>query len=343
MSTIKMPNLSDREAEILYATVESFIETNVPVSSTYLKKKYGFSISPATIRATLANLERKGYLKHLHTSSGRVPTDFGYRHYVDSVQIRSGSNTVILEKIEKNLITIASNVDELLNATAMMLAKISHLFGIVWVAKCEESILSDIELVLLQSKRVMLILATESGLVRSIVLNLDVNVESRHLELITRILKDRLVGLPLKKIQASIQDRLRDTEIYNHEIVQILLDHPEDNFSIEQNKLIYTSSPNEILKQPEFQNLDSYRRLLPALEKQYLTKVFNQDLVEQPPWIYIGYEIQDQHLKECSILTTSFISGGIEGQLGIVGPRRLPYSSIKLLLNHFAEVLPSVL
>lgn len=343
MTIINIPNLSDREAQILFATVESFIQTTVPVSSNYLKKRYGFTISPATIRTTLANLEKKGFLKHIHTSSGRVPTDFGYRYYVDSVQSRNPSISVLPEKIAENLVTIASNVDELLNATAMMLAKISHLFGIVWVAKYEQSILSDIELVLLQSKRVMLILATESGLVRSIVLNLDVNVDARYLDLITQILKDRLVGIPLKKIQLSIKDRLRDTEIYHHEIVQILLDDPHENFSIEQNKLIYTSSPNEILKQPEFQNLVSYQRLLPALEKQYLSEIFKQALIEKPPCAYIGYEIHDQHLTECSILTTSFSSSGINGQLGIVGPTRLPYQSIQTLLNQFAEVLPFVL
>ncbi len=343
MSSSKQHNLNNREAIILKDTVESFIEYSTPISSGFLKKKCGYSFSPATIRSAFSNLEQKGYLMHPHTSSGRIPTDFGYRYYVDALRPIEVFSEYSPEILQNELLNIASNVDDLLDATANMLSRISHLFGVVMISRYQHSILSDIELVPIHSNRIMLILAMESGFVRSIVLNLDVNVNSRHLELITKILKERLAGCSLEDIQATITERLKDTEIFSHEVVQILVNHSSEHFNIEKDKLIYTSSPNALLRQPEFQDINLFQRLLPALEKAYLTQVFNEKFLGKPSCTLIGDETQDKLLNNCAILTKSFIGDTVRGRLGILGPTRLPYKSIQALLNNFAEIIPSVL
>ena len=165
--------LNDRENLILKTTIEDFISSGLPISSQKLYKHYFHSISPATIRNTLAGLEKKGLLKHMHTSSGRVPTDSGYRYYVDTLIQDNTSVIDEYDNISNSLSAVADNLEDLLQATALMLGKISHLFGVVMVSHQQRSILTDIELVQMASDRIMVVLALKSGFLRSIVLNLS--------------------------------------------------------------------------------------------------------------------------------------------------------------------------
>jgi len=335
--------MNSRDALILKDTVESFIELSQPVSSALLKKRYKYPFSPATIRAILFKLENLGFLMHLHTSGGRIPTDSGYRYYVDRMGSLDCPENLSPENLKHDLINISSNVEDLMEATAAMMSRLSHLFGIVIISKYDRSILNEIELVMLQNKRVMLVLAMESGFVRSIILNLDIEIKAKYLELITSILKDRLVGLSLNEIQSTIKDRLNDTIVFSHEVVQILVKYPSEHFIIDNNKIIYTSSPNALLQQPDFSDLHIVRRLLPALDKKHIANLFKHKILGKPPRTLIGDETEDELLNECALLTSSFENSQLRGRLGIIGPRRLPYKLIQTILNNFAEILPSVI
>jgi len=147
MSTVTLPALNDREITILTAIIEKYIESGIPVSSGYIKKYCGLNLSPATIRAVMAALERKGLLTHFHTSGGRVPTDVGYRFYVNATHEIIGSYDPFSDNMKQELLTIVNNVDELLNATVLMLAKVSRKFGVISVSGYQRSILTDIEFV----------------------------------------------------------------------------------------------------------------------------------------------------------------------------------------------------
>ena len=236
MLPINIPDLTDREAAILSAVVECYIESGIPVSSGFLTKNCGLNISSATIRNAMSSLEQKGYLNHLHTSGGRIPTDIGYRFYVNIIPEYQVLDNQITEKIEQELLIISNNVDELLNATAFMLAKVSHMFGVILVFGYQKSMLTDIELVALEGNRVMLVLAMDTGSVESIVLNLNLTIQPKLIQKITRILKERLVGFSLKEIQSTINSRLNDTEMYSHELVQILINNSNKYFHIDRSE-----------------------------------------------------------------------------------------------------------
>ena len=188
MSTIKLPTLNNREATILTAIIEKYIESGIPVSSGYIRKYCGLNLSPATIRAVMAALEQKGLLTHFHTSGGRVPTDVGYRFYVNATHEIIASYDPFSDNIKQELLTIVNNVDELLNATVLMLAKVSRMFGVISVSGYQRSILTDIELVSLEGNRMMLVLALDTGLVKSIVLNLDLDIQPSLVAKITKVL-----------------------------------------------------------------------------------------------------------------------------------------------------------
>ena len=343
MSIYKKHNLTDREAVVLIAVIEGYIENGTPVSSVYIKDHYQLDVSPATIRNEMATLEDKGFLTHLHTSGGRVPTDSGYRFYVNTLQSIHTLDLPVGQDMEKELLTISNNVDELLGATAIMLAKISRMFGVVTISGYQQSTLTDIELVPIQGDRVMLVLALDTGLIKSIVLNLDILINNKRIRNITQLLKDRLVGLSLKDIQTTINHRLNDTELYAHELVQILINERYTYFSIDRNNSIYTSSTNVLLDQPEFQDLSVYQRILPVLEKPFLNNHFKENFNLNSDNTLIGTENGDDRLEECSIITTQFESGMIQGRIGVIGPKRIPYLSLQSLLKKFTEIVQSAI
>ena len=343
MSTIKLPTLNDREATILTAIIEEYIESGTPVSSGYIKKYCGLNLSPATIRAVMASLEQKGLLTHFHTSGGRVPTDVGYRFYVNDTHEIIASYDPFSDNIKNELLTIVNDVDELLNATVLMLSKVSRMFGVISVSGYQRSILTDIELVLLEGNRVMLVLALDTGLVKSIVLNLDLVIQPNLVTKITQVLKDRLIGYSLKEIQSTIRVRLNDLEMYSHELVQVLVNDCEKYFDLNKNESIYTSSYDILLEQPEFQDLTSFQRLLPALDKEYLNQHFQENFNTHSGHTLIGTENEDELLNDCSIITTEFNSDIIKGRIGVLGPKRIPYLTVQSIIEKFAEIIQNAL
>ena len=338
-----MMQLNDRENLILKTTIEDFISSGVPISSQKLYQRYFNSISPATIRNTLAALEKKGLLKHMHTSSGRLPTDSGYRYYVDTL-IQENTTSMIDEydNVSSRLSAVADNLEDLLQATALMLGKISRLFGVVVVSHQQRSILNDIELVQMASDRIMVVLALKSGFIRSVVLNLDLAIKDSVLEVINQALKDRLLGLSLDEIQDTILDRMRETDVYDHEIVQVLIQNSNKHFVISGDKLIYTSSFSQLLDYPEFHKIEKLQTLMALFNEESLEGYFDKYLIADSENILIGKEMGDSNFTDCSIVTNPFDNENIRGQMAILGPTRLPYEQIKTILTNFTEIIGNV-
>ncbi|GEM_PF-274904 len=342
MNYSKYNDLTERDCAILKATIEDYIDNYHPIGSQFLKRRHRFPFSPATIRNSLAKLESLGLLTHVHTSSGRIPTDAGYRFYVDALIEDTSLPSNVYNDVINELTKVANNVDELMQATAEMLAKLSHLFGVVVVSDVEQSILTDIELVPLASDRVMMVLAMTSGLIRSVVLNLEVSVDNDQLSLVTSILKERLIGLTLGEIQNTFEERLHGTDVYDHEIIQILLQHPHNHFSIEEERMIYTSPYNHLLSYPEFQEIEVLRKTLTALDNHYFVQFLSTHTGPGTEYTLIGEETEDALLKHCSVLTARFSIEEITGQLAVLGPTRLPYNQVKSILGNITEILANV-
>jgi heat-inducible transcriptional repressor len=337
-----MMQLNDRENLILKTTIEDFISSGVPISSQKLYQRYIHSISPATIRNTLAALEKKGLLKHMHTSSGRLPTDSGYRYYVDTLIQDNTSMIDEYDNVSNRLSAVADNLEDLLQATALMLGKISHFFGVVMVSHQQRSILTDIELVQMASDRIMVVLALKSGFIRSVVLNLDLAIKDSVLKIINQALKDRLLGLSLDEIQDTILDRMRETDVYDHEIVQVLIQNSDKHFVISGDKLIYTSSFSQLLDYPEFHEIEKLQTLMALFNEESLEGYFDRYLIADSENILIGKEMGDSNFTDCSIVTNPFGNENIRGQMAILGPTRLPYEQIKTILTNFTEIIDNV-
>ena len=335
--------LNQREKEILKKTIEDYISFGTPISSQSLHNNYFNQLSAATIRNSLAKLEQTGMLKSIHTSSGKVPTDNGYRYYVDSLIAENTSTIQEYDNIAQKLSDASDNLEDLLQATAYMLGKISRLFSMVIISKQQKNILNEIELLHLSSERIMLVLGLDSGFIRSIVLNLNVTVNNSLLKFINEALKDRLLGLSLDEIQSSIKERLKESQYFDHEIVQILVQDPNKHFKISGEKLVYTSPFYQLLDYPEFHEINKLKTLMSYIHDKSMEEYFNKYLLDGGNSIIIGKEIGDSNFNNCSIISEPFENNNINGQMLVLGPKRIPYKNIKRILTNFTDIINDVL
>ena len=335
--------LNQREKEILKKTIEDYISFGTPISSQSLHNNYFNQLSAATIRNSLAKLEQTGMLKSIHTSSGKVPTDNGYRYYVDSLIAENTSTIQEYDNIAQKLSDASDNLEDLLQATAYMLGKISRLFSMVIISKQQKNILNEIELLHLSSERIMLVLGLDSGFIRSIVLNLNITIDSSSLKFINEALKDRLLGLSLDEIQLSIKERLKESQYFDHEIVQILVQDPNKHFKISGEKLVYTSPFYQLLDYPEFHEINKLKTLMSYIHDKSMEEYFNKYLLDGGNSIIIGKEIGDSNFNNCSILSEPFENNNINGQMLVLGPKRIPYKNIKRILTNFTDIINDVL
>ena len=335
--------LNQREKEILKKTIEDYISYGTPISSQSLHNNYFNQLSAATIRNSLAKLEQTGMLKSIHTSSGKVPTDNGYRYYVDSLIAENTSTIQEYDNIAQKLSDASDNLEDLLQATAYMLGKISRLFSMVIISKQQKNILNEIELLHLSSERIMLVLGLDSGFIRSIVLNLNVTINNSSLKFINEALKDRLLGLSLDEIQSSIKERLKESQYFDHEIVQILVQDPNKHFKISGEKLVYTSPFYQLLDYPEFHEINKLKTLMSYIHDKSMEEYFNKYLLDGGNSIIIGKEIGDSNFNNCSIISEPFENNNINGQMLVLGPKRIPYKNIKRILTNFTDIINDVL
>ena len=335
--------LNQREKEILKKTIEDYISFGTPISSQSLHNNYFNQLSAATIRNSLAKLEQTGMLKSIHTSSGKVPTDNGYRYYVDTLIAENTSTIQEYDNIAQKLSDASDNLEDLLQATAYMLGKISRLFSMVIISKQQKNILNDIELLHLSSERIMLVLGLDSGFIRSIVLNLNVTINNSSLKFINEALKDRLLGLSLDEIQSSIKERLKESQYFDHEIVQILVQDPNKHFKISGEKLVYTSPFYQLLDYPEFHEINKLKTLMSYIHDKSMEEYFNKYLLDGGNSIIIGKEIGDSNFNNCSIISEPFENNNINGQMLVLGPKRIPYKNIKRILTNFTDIINDVL
>ncbi|GAG98420.1 unnamed protein product, partial [marine sediment metagenome] len=201
--------LDERKKRILRAVVHNYIATALPVGSRSIAKKYKLGLSPATVRNCMADLEELGYLVHPHTSAGRIPTDKGYRFYVDSLMEREDLSLKDKTKIKKEYSHRMNRIDQIMEETSQVLSLFSRYTGLILAPKLEKSIFHHLELVSLENGRILSILITGSGLVKNKIIEVEEILPEERLEEILNLINDRLSNLPLKSIKEFISDQLK--------------------------------------------------------------------------------------------------------------------------------------
>ncbi len=335
-------NLTDREKQVLGNLINYYIASAGPVGSRVIANKFKMGVSPATIRNTLQDLEELGLVAQPHTSAGRVPTDLGYRVYVDYIlkpeALSEAEQNVIKEEIFKE----GRGIKELLGQTCRVLSEITHQLGVSSAPRFEEGILKRIELIPLSHERIMAVVVVESGLARSVIIEVETTISETSLLEVEQVLNERLAGLTLGKIRKTITDRLTDVP-HRGRLIKLIIDSKDQIWSAEGKGDVFVAGVDNLLQQPEFADVVKVSQLIKLLEDSSELREFLMKAKDEGLFITIGNESQWSQIMSCSLVTSSYSVGSISGTIGIIGPTRMPYSKLTSVVEYTARTITEVL
>ena len=339
--------LNDREKSILRSVVQQFIITASPVGSRYITKKYEMGISPATVRNIMADLEESGYVNHPHTSAGRVPTDKGYRYYVDSLMELKKLKSSDKGLINKSLKAEITETDEIFKITSKLLSTITNQLACVTYPDIESGIFEKLQIINLTSTRLMIVISIKSGLVKTITLEIKSTIKSNQLESVQRILNERLAGLRFTEIRKTFKDRFKDVDAKQKPVIRLFIDSVDKIFKDDRktDNLILTGARN-VIKQPEFENPENFEGIIELMEdKDIIIHIMEKstEADQDNVFISIGGENEDIKMRDYSFISKEYKLGETIGMLGIVGPKRMEYSKVVAIVDYIAKMLSEFL
>lgn len=331
-----------RKYKILQAVIHEYIRTNNPVSSRTVCNRYRINLSSATVRNLMEELERENYLTHLHTSSGRVPTDKGYRFYVDTLLQMQQDWLEEEEQIRREYRQRMQELDELLQYTSYLLSNLSKFTGFVLAPPPEQNIVKKIQLIPVGVSKVLVLLITHTGLVRHVLLNMFLTPDT--VWRLNDFLNEKLAGKKLGEVRDSLEEIIREYR-QEQDIFQTLIDAVwRQLFSVSQD--VFLNEPTNL---KDLQPNESLRYFLPAREQKkdllpLLRQVWKDACRGSGTKILIGKETKCARWKDLSIVSAVYRDEERPlGILGILGPKRMDYNQMIKLVNSVARVVSKVI
>jgi heat-inducible transcriptional repressor len=346
--------LTPRERRVLEAVIQTYVRTAEPAGSRVLSRHFGLGVSPATIRNTMSDLEEKGFLMHPHTSAGRVPTDKAYRAYVDSL-LNAPATVVVVserERLHAEISAKNSTIENILRRAAQSLGVLTQELGVALGPRLDASILRSLELVRVGGDRLLLVFTLEGGVVRTVFVEVRGTLADSAVMEVTRVLNERLAGLTLRELRASVGERLRDsaTNPDAEELLNIFVQEGEQLLDAAlpmSEGSVIVGQASVLAAQPEFDGAENLRRLLtlteePARLADALRRTHAGD--ERPGvCITIGGEHGDPRLDTFTVVTAEYHAGSLAGVIGVIGPTRMPYEKVISLVQHTSRLLSELL
>jgi heat-inducible transcriptional repressor len=336
--------LGDRESAVLGAIVYEYITTGKPVGSRSFVQKYSFTISPATMRNTMFDLERMGYLLQPHTSAGRIPTDLGYRFYVDS--LLDTYEFVMNEKVKlrEELIKSETRLDRMFGSLTKTLSLVSKYAGVILTPRPDFTVLKHIELVHLDSNDILVIMVTRNGIVINKRISVSTNVTQEELYKFSKFLTSELCGYAIYEIKKDIFERLRG-QVKEESGLQMALDIAELALAETEEPDLFIDGIENLLHIPEMVEAERLRTLLHLIEEKRLLKGIMERVMEKDGvQTLIGDEIDEVEMSGCSIVSSSYKIGNKRvGVVGIIGPTRMDYEKVVPLVDYTGKVFSEFL
>lgn len=339
--------LDERSKRILKELVSLYCQTGEPVGSRTLSKKTKLGLSPATIRNVLADLEQLGYIAQPHTSAGRVPTDQGYRFYVNHLMRNYDLNSSQKEMIESQMQRRGGDLQNLLLLTTELMSHLSHSIALAVTPNLEKLVLENIEFVQINSCRVLTIVITRGGVVTNKVIDLDEPITQAELTGIANYIKSEFNSQTLPTIRKRILDLMKQEQSQYDQLIKkamILGQKIVEAATAETENLLITGAA-QLVHYPEFANIQATRGILEALEeKSKIVRILTKFIEGEGIHIVIGSETGDPELKGLSLISSPYrYHDEAVGTLGILGPTRIEYGRVVPLVEHIAKVVSNIL
>ena len=334
--------LDERKITILKAIIKTYLETGEPVGSRTISKYTDLKLSSATIRNEMSDLEEMGYILQPHTSAGRIPSDKGYRFYVD--QIMQEKEQEVTE-VKELMIQRVDRVELVLKKLAQLLAANTNYAALISGPQYHRNKLKFIQLSMMDDRKLLIVMVVEGNLIKNTMVDVPRNISREELLNLNILLNSALNGLTIEEINLDVISRLKEQAGAHSGLVDTVLTEVARAIRADEEDLqIYTSGATNIFKYPELSDGDRASELLKAFEQkdvlQELITDVNEASDETGIQVYIGNETPVQTMKDCSVVTANYDLGeGIRGTIGIIGPKRMDYEKVLGILKNLMKQL----
>ena len=335
--------LNERKLKILKAVIQNYLETGEPVGSRTISKYTDLNLSSATIRNEMADLEELGYIVQPHTSAGRIPSDKGYRLYVDMLMQDKEQEVT---EIKEQMLEKADKMDQLLKQAARVLANSTNYATMVSAPVSAKNRLKFIQLSQVDEEQLIAVNVLEGNIVKNQILKVDEELDSETLLKLNMLLNTTLNGMAIDQITLGLIAKLKEQAGIHSGVISDVLDAVANVIQLEQDMEIYTSGATNIFRYPELSDKQSAQEIISAFEeKQQLSELVTQTLSSDSKGIqvYIGNETPVQNMKDCSVVTATYELGeGMQGTIGIIGPKRMDYERVMDTLKTLQTELDTI-
>lgn len=335
--------LNERKLKILKAVIQNYLETGEPVGSRTISKYTDLNLSSATIRNEMADLEELGYILQPHTSAGRIPSDKGYRLYVD--MLMQDKEQEVME-MKEQMLQKADKMDQLLKQAARVLANSTNYATMVSAPVSMKNRLKFIQLSQVDEEQLIAVIVLEGNIVKNQIIEVNETLNSETLLKLNMLLNTTLNGMSIDQITLGLIAKLKEQAGIHSGVISDVLDAVANVIQLDQDMEIYTSGATNIFRYPELSDKQSAQEIISAFEeKQQLTELVTQTLSNESKGIqvYIGNETPVQNMKDCSIVTATYELGeGMQGTIGIIGPKRMDYEHVMNTLKTLQTELDTI-
>lgn len=323
--------LDERKIKILKAIIQNYLETGEPVGSRTISKGSGLQLSPATIRNEMSDLEEMGYIVQPHTSAGRIPSDKGYRFYVDQLMEEKEQEA---QELKELMIRRVDRVEILLKQMAQVLAKNTNYAAMISGPQYHLTKLKFIQLSKVDIHKLLAVIVVEGNIIKNTMIDLQDELSDEELLNLNIMLNSSLNGLTIEEINLNMITRLKEQAGIHSGVVDRVLEEVAEAIRADQEDLqIYTSGATNIFKYPELSDGENASKLISTLEEkkllQELVAYTTPDAENNGIQVYIGNETPVHTMKDCSVVTAQYELGdGLHGTIGIIGPKRMDYEKV---------------
>lgn len=345
VNVLFMDGLDDRKTRILKAIIKNYLDTGEPVGSRTISKYTDLHLSSATIRNEMSDLEELGYILQPHTSAGRIPSDKGYRFYVDNLIAEKNQE---ISEMQNLVIEHTEKMEKVLKKVARLLANNTEYAAMITGPRYHRSKLKFIQLSRVDAGQILCVIVLEGNIVKNKMLGIEEELTDEQLLKLNILLNTSLNGLSMEQINLGTISALKDQAGIHSKIVGDVLDAVAEAIGEDEDLQIYTSGATNIFKYPELSNSEKASEFISAFEeKQVLANMITDKLTEQGPQtgiqVYIGDESPIKTMKDCSVVTATYELGdGITGTIGIIGPKRMDYERVLNNLKHLKKQLDGI-
>lgn len=323
--------LDERKRKILKAIIKTYMETGEPVGSRTISKYADLNVSSATIRNEMSDLTDMGYIVQPHTSAGRIPSDKGYRLYVDALMKEKEDE---IAEIRDLMIEKTDKMDKVLKQVAKVLAANTNYATMISVPQYSGNKLKFVQLSRVNPLQLVAVVVSDNNVIHNQIIDLDEEMDDQTILKLNLLLNTNLNGVPIQDINLGMIARLKEQAGMHSEIVATVLDAVADTIHVDEEDMeIYTSGATNIFKYPELADKTKASELISTFEEKqqlvYLVKEHMSDTENTGVQVYIGDEMPIQTMRDCSVVTATYeLGSGMRGTIGIIGPKRMDYENV---------------